>query len=96
LNISGTLGGRSVGDSNKMVRSLLGVVVVEVAADMVVVVNVVVDGMAELVEGLVGADEGWHGREMLVYKTGERGMVTVMVVAAVVLVVTVVLELGLL
>lgn len=91
LNISCILGGGLECDSNKIVRSLCGLVVVEVVADVVVVVNVVVGGMAELTDSLVGDDGGWLGREMLVYKTG--GTVVVMIV---VVIVDVVLELSLL
>lgn len=56
MNISGTLGGGSEGDSNKIVKSLPGVVVVEGAVNVVVVVNVVEGGMTELVGGLNGND----------------------------------------
>jgi ABC-type sulfate transport system permease component len=57
LNISGTLGGGSEGDSNKIVKSLTGVVVVGVVVNVLVVVNVVEDGMTEVVDGVTGNEK---------------------------------------
>lgn len=57
MNISGTLDERLGCDSNKIVRSLRGLLVVEVVADVVVVVNVVGE-MAELTSTLFGAVGG--------------------------------------
>jgi hypothetical protein len=58
LNISGTLGGGSEGDSNKIVKSLPAVVVVEEVVNVLVVVNVVEGGMTELVGGVNGNERG--------------------------------------
>lgn len=66
LNISGTLGGCSECDSNKIVRSLSGGVVVEVVADVVVVVNVVVGGTVVFAFILVFVGRGWLGKDKLV------------------------------
>lgn len=57
MNISGTLGGGSEGDSNKIVKSLPGVVVVGVVVNVLVVVNVVEDGMTEVVDGVTGNEK---------------------------------------
>jgi hypothetical protein len=57
LNISGTLGGGSEGNSNKIVKSLPGVVVVEGVVN-VLVVNVVEGGMTELLGGVTGNEKG--------------------------------------
>lgn len=91
LNISGTLGGSSECDSNKIVRSPSGGVVVEVVADVVVVVNVVVGGTVVFACILVFFGGGWLGKDKLVYKTGETLVVTAVVVMVVVLLLVVVL-----
>lgn len=91
LNISGTLGGSSECDSNKIVRSLSGGVVVEVVADVVVVVNVVVGGTVVFACIFVFVDGGWLGKVKLLYKTGETLVVTEVVVMVVVLLLVVVL-----
>lgn len=57
MNISGTLGGGSEGNSNKIVKSLPGVVVVEGVVN-VLVVNVVEGGMTELLGGVTGNEKG--------------------------------------
>lgn len=90
LNISGTLGGSSECDSNKIVRSLSGGVVVEVVVDVVVVVNVVVGGTVVFACILVFVG-GWLGKDKLVYKTGETLVVTAVAVMVVVLLLVVVL-----
>lgn len=89
LNISGTLGGRSECDSNKIVKSLSGDVVVEVVAGVAVVVNVIVGGTVAFARILLFVGGGWLGRDKLVYKTGEAVVVMVvkMVVAVVLLLV---------
>ena len=91
LNISGTLGGNSECDSNKIVRSLSRGVVVEVVADVVVVVNVVVGGTVVFARILVFVSGGWLGMDKLIYKTGETVVVTAAAVSVVVMVVVLLL-----
>jgi len=66
-------------------------VVVEVVADVVVVVNVVVGGTVVFACILVFVGGGWLGKDKLVYKTGETLVVTVVAVMVVVLLLVVVL-----
>lgn len=84
MNISGTLDGGSEGDSNKIVKSLPGVVVVEGVVNVLVVVNVVEGGKTELLGGVTGNEKGWPGKEILVYKAEENEVVIVLILVIVV------------